>query len=49
MEGIGNGTPVYVSPYPVAWRVELQTDEIHRGFEYVRFVSGIVYLLERSR
>jgi len=39
-EGVGHGTPLYVSSYPVAWRVELMEDEIHRGYEYVRFYWG---------
>ena len=29
---------VGVSPYPVAWRVEVVDDEKHRGFEYIRSV-----------
>ena len=35
MEGINNGTPLFVTAYPVAWRVEIVNDEIHRGDEYV--------------
>jgi len=30
-----------VTPYPVAWRVELVNDDKHRGFEYVRFYWGL--------
>ena len=29
-------TPITVSVYPVAWRVEVVNDDKHRGFEYVR-------------
>jgi len=39
-EGIGSGAPLYASPYPVAWRVELMDEGIHSGFEYVRFYWG---------
>lgn len=28
--------PLAVSPYPVAWRVEVVNDVEHRGFEYIR-------------
>ena len=34
--GLENGSPLSVSGYPVAWRVEVVNDDIHRGFEYVR-------------
>ena len=34
--GLENGSPLSVSAYPVAWRVEVVNDDIHRGFEYVR-------------
>ena len=36
MEGINNGTPLYVTTYPVAWRIEIVDDGLLRGFEYVR-------------
>ena len=39
MEAINNGTPIYVTAYPVAWRIEVVNHGIHRGFEYVR--SGL--------
>jgi len=39
MEGINNGTPIHVTSYPVAWRIEVANEGIHRGFEYVR--SGL--------
>ncbi|KAF9777281.1 hypothetical protein BJ322DRAFT_1222315 [Thelephora terrestris] len=40
-EGIGSGAPLYASPYPVAWRVELMDEGIHSGFEYVRSESNL--------
>jgi len=40
MEGLSNGTPLYVAEYPVAWRVEVVNDDKHRGFEYVRIFWG---------
>ena len=32
---LGEG-PLAVSAYPVAWRIEVVDEGIHRGFEYVR-------------
>ena len=29
-------SPLVVSAYPVAWRIEVVDEDIHRGFEYVR-------------
>ena len=46
MEGLNDGTPIYVAAYPVAWRIELDDDDdAHRGFEYVRWEPDII--LER--
>jgi len=39
MEGLDDGTPIFVSPYPAAWRVEVVDEDKHRGFEYIRFVD----------
>jgi len=39
MEGINNNTPIFVAPYPAAWRVEVVKDDKHRGFEYIRLVE----------
>ena len=36
MAGLENGRLLSVSAYPVAWRIEIVDDDIHRGFEYVR-------------
>ena len=36
MEGLSNGTPLYVAAFPVAWRIEVFDDDKYRGFEYVR-------------
>lgn len=33
MDGFGDGAPLCVAPYPVAWRIEPSYDQ---GFEYVR-------------
>ena len=40
-EGLDNGAPLIVTGYPVAWRVEVVDDEIHRGYEYVRSELGV--------
>ncbi|KAF9781721.1 hypothetical protein BJ322DRAFT_240454 [Thelephora terrestris] len=39
-DGLGNGAPLIVTPYPVAWRIEPAVDAKYRGFEYVRFHWG---------
>jgi len=39
MEGLDNGTPLYVAPFPIPWRIEVVDDDKHRGFEYTR--SGL--------
>jgi len=39
-QGLNDGTPVPVTPYPVAWRIERAEDAIYDGFEYVRFHLG---------
>jgi len=36
MAGLENDRPLSVSTYPVAWRIEIVNEEIHRGLEYVR-------------
>jgi hypothetical protein len=36
MKGITNGTQLLVSAYPVAWRIEVVNDDLHRGFELIR-------------
>ena len=36
MQGISDGTPVFLTLYPVAWRVERAEETIYRAFEYVR-------------
>ena len=36
MGGITGDTPITVAIYPLAWRIEVVNDNIHRGFEYVR-------------
>ena len=36
MAGLGNGSPISVTGYPAAWRVEVVDDDLHLGFEYVR-------------
>jgi len=41
MAGLENGCPLSVCAYPVAWRIEIVNDDIHRGFEYVRFEHEI--------
>jgi len=39
MEGVNDGTQLYVAAYPIAWRIEVVDDDEHRGFEYIR--SGL--------
>jgi len=36
MNGLTNGTPLFVTGYPTAWRIKNVDDIIYRGFEYVR-------------
>ena len=36
MNGQVDGSPLSVSAYPAAWRIEVVNDDIHRGFEYAR-------------
>ena len=40
--GIENGCLLSVVAYPVAWRLEIVDDEIHRRFEYVRSEHYII-------
>ena len=39
MAGLQDSCVLSVAAYPVAWRIEVVNDDIHRGFEYVR--SGV--------
>jgi len=32
MEGLNDGTALYVAAYPVAWRIEIVNDGSRRGF-----------------
>jgi len=41
MEGLDNRTPIFVSPYPAAWKAEVVDEDKHRGFEYIRFVNVV--------
>ena len=36
MVEVGNERQLYVTTYPVAWRVEVVNDDMHRGYEYIR-------------
>jgi len=40
MNGLTDGTPLFVTGYPTAWRIENVDDVMYRGFEYVR--SGTI-------
>ena len=40
MEGLNDGIPLFVNAYPVAWRIEVINDDIHRGFGYIRSVMN---------
>ena len=44
MVGLANGCPLSTSAYPVAWRIEVVNDDVHRGFEYVRSEHNIACL-----
>ena len=46
MEELKPGALIYVTAYPVAWRVEVVNDGLHRGFEYLR--SMLLYIQEIS-
>jgi len=41
MAGLNGATPLYVAPYPVAWKIETVKEEMHRGFEHVRSELGV--------
>ena len=43
MVGLTGRCPLSVSTYLVAWKIEIVDDEIHHGFEYVRFEHIITY------
>ena len=36
LNGVQDGTTLRVTPYPIAWRIEIVEEDNHRGFEYVR-------------
>ena len=36
MQGTSDGTPVFITPYPAAWRIERAEEAIYRGYDYVR-------------
>ncbi|KAF9653589.1 hypothetical protein BDM02DRAFT_3265312 [Thelephora ganbajun] len=38
--GLTSGSPICVSPFPVAWSIKVTEDEIYEGFEYVRIFWG---------
>ncbi|KAF9783532.1 hypothetical protein BJ322DRAFT_1110426 [Thelephora terrestris] len=40
INGTNDATPIFVSDYLVAWRIEIVNEELHRGREYVRFFWG---------
>ena len=44
MVGLTEGCPLSVSAYPVAWRIEVVNDDVHRGFEYVRSEHDVAHL-----
>jgi hypothetical protein len=48
MAGQANDSPLSVSAYPAAWRIEIVNDDIHRGFEYVRSEHNTTRVPERS-
>jgi hypothetical protein len=36
MDGLSDGTPLIVTAYPAAWRIEAVKDKEYSGYEYVR-------------
>jgi len=44
MEGVNDGTQLYVAAYPIAWRIEVVDDDEHRGFEYIRSGPGVRHI-----
>jgi hypothetical protein len=36
MKGLADNDPVYVTSYPVGWRIQRADNNIHHGFEYVK-------------
>jgi hypothetical protein len=36
LQGLGGGSTVSVSEFPVAWKIVAVDDDIYRGFEYFR-------------
>lgn len=47
MEGLTDGSPLSVSPYPVAWKIAHVRDNEYRGQEYVRLALGSLIISER--
>ena len=43
MVGLENTCPLSVSAYPVGWRIEVVTDNIYRGHEFVRSEHPVTY------
>jgi len=42
MGGPLKGSPLSVTAFPVAWRVEIANDDEHRGFEFIRSELHII-------
>ena len=47
MEGIAGDAAITVAIYPLAWRIEVVNDNIHRGFEYVRSGQTLLDAVKR--
>ena len=43
MVGLTGISPLSVSAYPVAWKIEVVNDEIYHGYEYVRLEYYTTY------
>ena len=41
MINVGNECRLCVATYPVAWRIEVVNDDIHRGYEYIRLEHNL--------
>ena len=41
MDVLGGERVLLVAAYPVAWRIEVADDDVHRGFEYFRYEPAV--------
>lgn len=46
MNGLNDGTALFVNAYPAAWRIEAINEGVHRGDEYVQSELDVVHAAE---